>query len=259
MQTIKVLIVEDQNLIARDIESLLSDWGYAIVGCAVSGAEALSLFNTHKPDLAIVDVHIEGDMDGIDTVYQFNAIRQIPIVYLTAQADTMTVNRAKASNPSAYLLKPFDERGLQISLEMAFNAFSKMQAPPQYVGKEHSKAQAANEVKLGADVILQIDNAIFIKQNYRFVKLDKNELLLLEADGNHTNIHTKQHRHIVRINLTTVMERLHCDKLVRVHRSFAINTQHIEEFNDSEIMVGGKSVPLSAAYRDDFFKKFYAI
>lgn len=258
MQSIKILIVEDQKIIARDIESLLTDWGYTIVGCATTGDEALQLFKKHQPDLALVDIHIDGDMDGIDTVLEFNAIRPIPIVYLTAQADAYTVNKAKASRPSAYLLKPFDERGLQISLEMAFDTFSNTQATPQYK-KEASKVQAANEVKLGADVILQIDNAIFIKQNYRFVKLNKTELLLLEADRNHTYIQTKQHRYIVRIPLTTVMERLQYDKLVRVHRSFAINTLHIDEFNDSEIIVSGKTVPFSTAYRDDFFKKFYTV
>ncbi|MBL7814769.1 MAG: response regulator [Saprospiraceae bacterium] len=263
MQSIKVLIVEDQKLIARDIESLLTDWGYNVIGCAVSGVEALALFNAHKPDLALVDIHIHGDMDGIDTVFQFNAIRLIPIVYLTAQADVNTVSRAKKSNPSAYLLKPFDERGLQISLEMAFNAFSKSQdVPPQYKSvqaTESSKMPIANDIKLGADVILQIDNAIFIKQNYRFVKLNKDDLILLEADRNHTYIQTKQHRYIVRMPLTTVIERLQCNKLVRVHRSFGINIQHIEEFNDSEIIVAGKVIPFSAAYRDEFLKKFYLI
>lgn len=262
MSTIKILIVEDQQLIARDIEGLLIDWGYSVVGIAASGAEAVSLFKQHQPDLALVDVNIDGSMDGIDTVFQFNAIRQIPIVYLTAQADIQTVNRAKESKPSAYLLKPFDERSLQISLEMAFNAFSNTQAPPQYQAentKENTKNQAANEVKLGADVILQIDDALFIKQNYRFVKLNKSEIMYLEADKNHTYIQTKQHRHVVRINLTTVMERLQHDKLVRIHRSFAVNMQHIEEFNESEISIMGKLLPFSNSYRDDFFKHFSAM
>lgn len=262
MQPIKVLIVEDQNIIARDIETLLTDWGYIVVGCASSGEEALFLFKKHQPDLALVDIHIVGEMDGIDTVIQFNEIRMIPIVYLTAQADTYTVNKAKASKPSAYLLKPFDERGLQISLEMAFNTFSHTQAPPQYITEkkeENNKLQAAKDIKLGADVILQIDEAIFIKQNYRFVKLNKAEIVLLEADRNHTYIQTKQHRHIVRMPLTTVFERLLYDKMVRVHRSYAVNTLHIDEFNDSQIIANGKTLPFSSAYKDDFFNKFYTV
>jgi two-component system, response regulator PdtaR len=253
MQAIKILIVEDQKIIAHDIESLLTDWGYKVVGCAASGEEALSLFKNHQPDLALVDINIDGKIDGIEVVCQFNEINPIPIVYLTAQADALTVNRAKASKPAAYLLKPFDERGLQISLEMAFNTFYQTKPPPQY----KTEPKTANEVKLNADVILQIDNAIFIKENYRFVKLNKAELLFLEADRTHTYIQTIQHRHIVRMPLTTAMERLQYDKLVRVHRSFAINTLHIDEFNDSEITVSGKTVPFSASYKDDFFKNFH--
>jgi DNA-binding LytR/AlgR family response regulator len=262
MSAIKILIVEDQQLIARDIEGLLIDWGYSVVGIAASGAEAVALFKHHQPDLALVDVHIDGLIDGIETVSQFNAIRHIPIVYLTAQADIQTVNRAKASKPSAYLLKPFDERGLQISLEVAFNTFSNIQPPPQYKAQkevENAKAQPANEVKLGADVILQIENALFIKQNYRFVKLNKTDIMFLEADKNHTYIQTRQHRHVVRINLTTVMERLQHDKLVRIHRSFAINIQHIEAFNESEIAIMGKLLPFSNSYKNDFLKHFSAM
>jgi two-component system, response regulator PdtaR len=262
MQSIKILIVEDQQLIARDIEALLTDWGYTVVGIAASNEEALSLFRQHQPDLALIDVNIEGPIDGIETATQFNAIRPIPFVYLTAQADVQTVSRAKESKPSAYLLKPFDERGLQISLDMAFNSFSKAQVPPQYKSQnepENAKNLSVNEIKLGADVILQIEDALFIKQNYRFVKLNKGEILYLEADKNHTYIQTKQHRHVVRINLTTVIERLQHEKLVRIHRSFAINMQHVEEFSESEIIVNGKALPFSSGYRDDFFKHFAAM
>ena len=214
MNKIKILIVEDQLIIARDIESLLIDWGYNVVGIAASSEEALAIFDSKKPDLALVDVHIDGETDGIETVRLFNLKRPIPIVYLTAQADIQTVERAKTSNPFAYLLKPFDERGLQISLELAFDIFSRQyvsnsdDAPPQYFFEKSEQSPVpplANEVKLSADVILQNKNSIFIKQNYRFVKLQKDELLYIEADRNHSFLQTKQHRHIVRMPLTMVL------------------------------------------------------
>jgi DNA-binding LytR/AlgR family response regulator len=145
---------------------------------------------------------------------------------------------------------------------MAFNSFSNIQHPPQYIEPNEAakaKIQPANEIKIGADVILQIDDTLFIKQNYRFVKLNKADLLYLEADKNHTYIQTLQHRHVVRINLTTVIERLQFDRLVRIHRSYAVNIQHIEEFTDTEIAIAGKLLPFSITYKDDFFKHFAAI
>lgn len=265
MDRINILIVEDQLIIAQDIESLLTDWGYNVIGIASSSEEALALFESKKPDLALVDVHIEGEIDGIETVRLFNLKRPIPIVYLTAQADIQTVERAKASNPFAYLLKPFDERGLQISLELAFDNFSKQftspteDAPPQYVGEKTPATPnlpLANEVKLSADVILQNSNSIFIKQNYRFVKLQKEDLVYIEADRNHSFLQTKQHRHIVRMPLTMILERLAMLDIIRVHRSYAVNIHCVEEFSDSEIIVNGKSIPFTASYRDEFLKHF---
>jgi two-component system, response regulator PdtaR len=258
MSLIKVLVVEDQLIIARDIEALLTDWGYHVIGCAASSDEALALFDKQKPDLALVDIHIQGDMDGIEVVKEFNARRPIPIVYLTAQADSGTVARAKSSNPFAYLLKPFDERHLQISLELAFDIFVKRQSPSPKTDIS-TVTPSPNDIKLSSDIILQNNDSIFIKQNYRFVKLKKDELVLIEADRNHSFLYTKQHRYIVRMPLTTVVERLQNDTLVRVHRSFAVNIKYVEEFTDSEITVNGKSIPFTAAYREDFLKNFNVI
>jgi DNA-binding LytR/AlgR family response regulator len=117
----------------------------------------------------------------------------------------------------------------------------------------------AHEVKLSADVILKKDDAFFIKQNYRFVKLKMEDLVYVEADRNHSYLVMKQQKFIVRMPLVEVIDRLSSDTLVRIHRSFAINTQFVDEFNDSEILVNGKSFPLTTAYRDDFFKKFNVV
>ena len=258
MSQIKILVVEDQLIIAKDIEALLSDWGYEVVGCAASSHEAMFLFHKHQPDLALVDIHIDGDMDGIEVANSFNATRHIPIVYLTAQADKGTVERAKATNPSAYLLKPFDERHLQISLELAFDIYMK-QINPQFKTTVSTSLLNANDIKLSSDIILQNADSIFIKQNYRFVKLKKEELIILEADRNHTYLYTKEHQFIVRMPLANVLDRLQIENLVRVHRSYAINIKQVEEFNDSEITINAKVIPFTAAYKEDFFKNFNVI
>ena len=179
-------------------------------------------------------------------------------MYLTAQADKGTVERAKATNPSAYLLKPFDERHLQISLELAFDIYMK-QVNPQFKTTVSTTLLNANDIKLSSDIILQNADSIFIKQNYRFVKLKKEDLLILEADRNHTSLYTKEHQYIVRMPLANVLDRLQIEYLVRVHRSYAINIRQVEEFNDSEITVNAKVIPFTAAYKEDFFRNFNVI
>lgn len=168
MEKIKILVVEDQKIIAKDLAGLLTSWDYDVVGTCATGEEALKLFQTEEPDIALVDIQLLGFMDGITVVERFNEMRPIPIVYLTAQADSKTVERAKASSPAAYLLKPFDERTLQISLELAFDTFEKQQLQ-QFQATEPTKL-LAHEVKLSSDTILAYNGAVFIKQNFRFVK-----------------------------------------------------------------------------------------
>ncbi len=255
MEKIKILVVEDQKIIARDLASLLTSWDYQVVGVCGTGEEALKIFKSEELDMALVDIQLLGFMDGITLVEHFNAIRQIPIVYLTAQADLQTVERAKASSPAAYLVKPFDERTLQISLELAFDTFEKHQI--QQIQAAEPIKKMANEVKLSAETILAYDGSIFIKQNFRFVKLSTHDLVYIEASRTYSYLHTTQQRHVVRQPLVAILEKLQIKEIIRVHRSYAINMRHVLEFNDDEITISnGKVIPFTPAYRDDFFKNF---
>jgi two-component system, response regulator PdtaR len=256
MQNLKILIVEDELLIAEDIQEMLTDWGYQVVGIATKGEDGVSLFTAEKPDIAIVDVQLAGELDGIETVKKFNAINAIPIIYLTAQADFSTVERAKNTHPAAYLLKPFNERHLHISLELAISNFIN-NPPPQLEGEK--EVIFAHEVKLSADVILIKDDALFIKQNYRFVKLKIEDLVYVEAERNHTYLVLKNQKIMVRMSLSDVLERLNLHFMVRVHRSFAINIQFVEEFDETEVIVNGKAITITSSFKDDFLKKFSVI
>jgi two-component system, response regulator PdtaR len=110
---------------------------------------------------------------------------------------------------------------------------------------------------LNADIILQNENAIFIKQNYRFIKLKTDELVYIEADRNHSFLVTTQHRYLVRLSLANLVERLSIPHLVRIHRSFAVNVTFVEEFDDNEIVVhANKRIPFSSMYREDFLQCF---
>jgi two-component system, response regulator PdtaR len=255
MQHLKILIVEDEALIANDIQGLLMDWDYHVVGIAQDADMALEIFNLEHPDIVLVDVNLNGSMDGIDLAHKLNNIRKTPIIYLTAQADTKTVERAKMTEPAAYLLKPFNERHLHISLELAISNFHKHASD----NPSDKESLFAHEVKLSADVILKKDDAFFIKQNYRFVKLRLEDLVYVEADRNHSYLVMKNQKFIVRMALTEVVKRLQYLSLVRIHRSFAVNILFVDEFDEMEVIVNGKHIPFSSAYKDDFLKKFNVV
>jgi len=119
VQEKSVLIVEDEGVVALSIQAALTKMGYTVVGIAVTGAEALSLAREHKPDVILMDIHIRGDMDGIQTTEKLNEISDIPVIFLTAYADDETVKRALKTKSTSYLVKPYNPRELYSNIEFA--------------------------------------------------------------------------------------------------------------------------------------------
>jgi PAS domain S-box-containing protein len=123
MQPASVFVVEDEAIVANDIRETLLSLGYAFAGTAKSGETALEKIQDTNPDLILMDIHIAGTMDGIETAGKIHALHNIPVVYLTAHADEMILERAKITEPYGYIIKPFEERGLQSTIEMALYKF----------------------------------------------------------------------------------------------------------------------------------------
>ncbi|MCA9903777.1 MAG: response regulator [Anaerolineae bacterium] len=119
MAQANILVVEDEGIVALDIQNRLRRQGYTPIGRASSGMEALALVKEHRPDLVLMDIRIQGDMDGIETAQKIQETYDIPVVYLTAHTDEQTVQRAKVTDPYGYLIKPFEEHELQITIEIA--------------------------------------------------------------------------------------------------------------------------------------------
>jgi DNA-binding NtrC family response regulator len=118
-QLAKILIVEDEQIVAVDIESQLERLGYRVVGTAASGEEACRKAAEQEPDLVLMDVRIEGSMDGIEAAQRIRRSREIPIVFLTAYTDVDTLERAKRIEPYGYIVKPFAQRDLEATIEVA--------------------------------------------------------------------------------------------------------------------------------------------
>ena len=114
-----ILIVEDEQIVAVDLESVLQNLGYTVAGTAASGEEACSIAAETKPDLVVMDIRIDGPIDGIETARQIRRTRDIPVVFLTAYTDRDTLDRAKQIGPYGYLVKPYAERDLQAAIEVA--------------------------------------------------------------------------------------------------------------------------------------------
>lgn len=121
----RILIVEDERLVAEDLKNTLSSFKYEVVGIAASGEDAIALAKKSEPDLILMDIMLEGSMTGIEAAKIIYDKQQTPIIFLTAYADEETLEGAIQSNPYAYLIKPFRDRDLKITLRMAFNLINK--------------------------------------------------------------------------------------------------------------------------------------
>jgi diguanylate cyclase (GGDEF)-like protein/PAS domain S-box-containing protein len=119
MNNEKVLIVEDEKIIALDLQRRLERFGYQVCDLAVDGAEAIEKAKTHLPDIILMDIMLSGGMDGIEAARRIKNDLKIPIIFLTAYADEKTLERAKETEPVAYILKPFKERELFTTIEIA--------------------------------------------------------------------------------------------------------------------------------------------
>lgn len=115
----KILIVEDEMMIAKHIENTLGNLGYKVVGIVSSGEDAIKKAGSEKPDLILMDIELYGDIDGIEASKEIIKKYQIPIIYLTAYSDSKTFRRAIATEPVNYLVKPFDEKELESVIETA--------------------------------------------------------------------------------------------------------------------------------------------
>jgi CheY-like chemotaxis protein len=112
-----ILIVEDERLVARYLERRLRRLGYTVVALAATGPEAIYQALEHRPDLVLMDIRLQGEMDGIDAAAFIRTHLNLQIVYMSAYVDQATLTRAQATNPAAFLRKPFSEFTLQQTLQ----------------------------------------------------------------------------------------------------------------------------------------------
>jgi PAS domain S-box-containing protein len=151
MNTYRILLVEDEKVVAADIEECVKGLGYEVVGSAASGAEALRLVANTEPDLVLMDIKLKGGLDGIDVAAAIYEEFQIPVVYLTAYADVETLERAKKTCPSGYVLKPFDDRTLRTAIEIALD-------------RHRREMQLIESGRRLATAISSIDEAVIVTQ-----------------------------------------------------------------------------------------------
>jgi len=115
----KIMIVEDDRILAMGLQIQLNNWGYDVPAAVPSGEQALRQAEAMEPDLILMDIQIEGSLDGIETAYLIRQKKRVPIIFLTAYSTREMIERANTAEPAAYLIKPYDDRELRAAIERA--------------------------------------------------------------------------------------------------------------------------------------------
>ena len=231
MEKTKIMIVEDEALIADHMAMVLEEMGYEVAGVADDGLAALEMMQGEKPDLVLLDINLAGGLDGVDVAQEINRRFNIPFVFVTSNTSPRTLERVKITEPAGFVVKPYTPADLASNVGIALykNRMAAQAAPPKS----------------------QPEDGFFIKEKHELIRLRFAEVLYVEAMDNYTRLHTATGRHVLSQTLKTVAQKLAGQPFVRVHRSYLVNLQHVDLIAPRHVLIGGEKVPVSESQRQN--------
>ncbi len=246
MAKTSILVVEDESIVAKDIQQSLKKLGYSVPSVENSGEDAIDAAGQHKPDLILMDIMLKGEISGIEAAQQIKNRYQIPVIFLTAYADESTLSKAKVTEPYGYIIKPFKEIDLHTSIEMALYKHGKEQ-------------EVRKERDLYSSIVLDksADDCIFVKSNSRLVKVKTNEMYYVEALKDYVIIHTKDAKYTVHSTMKDMLSKLPSSEFLRVHRSYIVRMDKIVAIEQNNLVIEDdkKIVPVGGSYRDELHSR----
>jgi DNA-binding LytR/AlgR family response regulator len=237
MDQLKILIVEDELIIAEDLKIQLVKIGYQVVGIAASYAEAIKIIESEKPDLVIADIIIKGPKSGIDLGLYLHNETNIPFIYLSSHSDKTTIEKAKSTHPNAYLLKPFRTESLFASIEIAISNASKNENP--------------EETNVDLDSLF-VKDCLFIKKGHLFFKVKISDILFIKSEGNYLEVNTNNNaKHLIRSTILKFSELLSPFGFFQCHKSYLVNLECIDIVSYTFVRIKEHEIPLSKTKKDE--------
>lgn len=225
----------------------LTSLGYEVTGVLPRGEEAILHTKENKPDIILLDINLKGKLDGIETAVVLQQQGAIPIIYITANSDEATFNRAKSTKPYAFIAKPFKQLDLQRAIELTISRMAE------------NSSGTATENKPGEEQSFILSDRIFIRHKERMIKIMLDEILYMEADRNYSRIFTSSREYLLSTTLKTIEEKMSMKWFMRIHRSFLINITQVDEITESHVMIAKKAVPLGSGMREQLMHQMQTL
>ncbi len=252
-KAVKILIVEDEMVIAANISLQLSDLGYEVTGILPRGEEALPQIRIDKPDIILLDIRLKGELDGIQTAQEIQKYFRIPIIYLTANSDDAHFNRAKETHPYGFISKPFKKLDLQRAIELVVDRIS----TEKTISNGEGNFDENSNNNIVSDTIL--NDRIFVRHNEKMLKIDIKDIYYIEADRNYCRIFSQGREYLLVMTLKNIDEKLPQNHFLRIHRSYIINLSQIDEVAGTHVVIAKKAIPMSKAMRTELLKRLQTI
>jgi len=217
----KIFIVEDEADLAENLEAILINSGYDVVGKEEEGERALTKILLTQPDLILMDIMLKGLTDGIDLTSRIRETSNVPIIFITAHANQHQLERVSELNYDSFLLKPFSKEVLTTTINLTFL---------KYLKKKAEK------------------NIFNIRDKGFLVPIDEDDIIMLKADGLYTRIFTKTRQYVIRDILKDVIGKLSDKKFIRIHKSYLVNLDFVTAFNSKEVTIANFVVPIRRGY-----------
>lgn len=234
-----ILIVEDDPLFASNIEMQVDQLGHTLVGVADRSDEALQLMANEQVDLVLMDVNIRGSYDGIELTRMIKEQYDVPVLFITANHDDLTFNRASRSNPAGFILKPFTDLQLKRAIQLA------LQSTPSSLSKDDD------------DRVKWENGELFVRKNQQIHRLSIHDILYLEADGRYCRIHTDEQMFLVRKPMKELLESMNSNDFQRSHRSYVVNMKKVTsvDLENDTLVLGRREVPLSQREKERLLER----
>lgn len=248
MTKISVLVVEDESIVSKDIQLTLKKLGYEVVGSATTGENAVELALSLEPDVILMDIMLKGAMSGVEAAESIQKEISVPIIFLTAYADDVTLNKAKKIRPYGYIIKPFKQMDLHTTIEIAIYKHKKNVE----VIKERDFLYSLVENREQTDL-----NFIFVKANSKFVKIKNSDIYFIEALKDYVVINTLNKRYTVHSTMKDIEIKLGNKDFFRVHRSFIVRVDKIGSIDFPNLILEDekKIIPVGGSYKEELIKR----
>jgi DNA-binding LytR/AlgR family response regulator len=246
MEKIKIIIVEDELIIAESMSLTLSKEGYEVIASFDNGTEAIELVKKTSVDIVILDIAISGHLDGIETAKKIKEIEDVAVIFLSNLHDKKTLERAKAIRPDNYLLKPFTPNQLFISISNAIYNRS----------QNHESQLNTDQKENNEDGLTFLKDDLFIKNNNGgYKKYHVSEILFIKADRSYSYIFLENGEELLlTVDMKKLDTRINHPNFIKAHRSFIVNIANISEIKGNVIVLGKHEIGMTAGYKDNILR-----